>query len=80
GLLSDHAVLQRNQPIVVTGTAIGDEPVTVVIAGHSAHSRAARDGRFRVTLPPLPAGGPYDVLVMAPSGTTSLHDVLIGDV
>ncbi|RUN78503.1 9-O-acetylesterase [Sphingomonas sp. TF3] len=80
GLLSDHSVVQRNQPIVVTGEAIAGEPVTVVLAGQSAQARAARDGRFRVTLPPLPAGGPYDVLVMAPSGTTALHDVLIGDV
>ncbi|MES2021149.1 MAG: sialate O-acetylesterase [Pseudomonadota bacterium] len=80
GLLSDHGVIQRNQPIVVTGNAIAGEPVTVVLAGHSAQARADRDGHFHVTVPPLPAGGPYDVLVMAPSGTTALHDVLIGDV
>ncbi|WP_231565032.1 hypothetical protein [Sphingomonas sp. Ant H11] len=46
GLLSDHSVVQRNQPIVVTGEAIAGEPVTVVLAGQSAQARAARDGRF----------------------------------
>lgn len=80
GLLGDHAVLQRNQPIVVTGAAIAGEPVAIVLAGHAAQTRAARDGRFRVTLPALPAGGPYDMLLMAPSGTTALHDMLVGDV
>ncbi|WP_457350647.1 sialate O-acetylesterase [Sphingomonas sp. UYP23] len=80
GLLGDHAVVQRGQPIVVTGEAVPGEAVTVVLAGASAQTRAERDGRFRVTLPPLTAGGPYDMLVMAPSGTTPLHDVLVGDV
>lgn len=80
GLLGDHAVVQRNQPIVVTGEAVPGEAVTVVLAGKSAQTRAQRDGRFQVTLPPLAAGGPYDLLVMAPSGTTPLHDLLVGDV
>ncbi|WP_242186886.1 sialate O-acetylesterase [Sphingomonas sp. CARO-RG-8B-R24-01] len=80
GVLGDHAVVQRNQPIVVTGEAIPGEAVTVVLGGRSAQTRAQKDGRFRATLPPLPAGGPYDMLVMAPSGTTQLHDVLLGDV
>ncbi|MDN4631704.1 sialate O-acetylesterase [Sphingomonas sp. PsM26] len=80
GLMGDHAVVQRNQPIVVTGEAIPGEAVSVVLGGRSAQAKAARDGSFRVTLPALPAGGPYDLLVMAPSGTTELHDVLVGDV
>lgn len=80
GVLGDHAVVQRNQPVVVTGEAIAGETVTVVLAGHSAQARTQRDGTFRVTLSALPAGGPYDMLVIAPSGTTQLHDVLIGDV
>ncbi|MET3826206.1 sialate O-acetylesterase [Sphingomonas sp. PvP055] len=80
GLLGDHAVVQRNQPVVVTGEAVPGEAVTVVLGGHSAQAQAARDGRFSVTLPALPAGGPYDLLVMAASGTTALHDLLVGDV
>ncbi|SDA17141.1 sialate O-acetylesterase [Sphingomonas sp. NFR15] len=80
GLTSDHAVIQRGKPIVLTGTAIPGEPVTVVLAGHSAQARAGRDGAFRATLPALPAGGPYDLSVIAPSGTTQVHDLLIGDV
>lgn len=80
GVLGDHAVVQRNQPIVVTGDAIPGEMVSVVLGGRSAQARVARDGSFRVTMPALPAGGPYDLLVMAPSGTTELHDILVGDV
>ncbi len=80
GILGDHAVLQRNQPVVVTGTAVAGEAVTVVVAGISAQSRAGRDGAFRVSLPALPAGGPYEMLLIAPSGTAQVHDLLVGDV
>ena len=80
GILGDHAVVQRNRPVSVTGQAIAGEAVTVVLAGQSAQTRAQKDGSFRVTLPALPAGGPYDLLVIAPSGTTRLRDLLVGDV
>ncbi|WP_010217065.1 sialate O-acetylesterase [Sphingomonas sp. PAMC 26621] len=80
GTLGDHAVLQRNQPVVVTGTAVAGEAVTVVVAGTSAQTKAGRGGQFRVSLPALPAGGPYEMLLIAPSGTSQIHDVLVGDV
>ena len=80
GLIGDHAVLQRGKPIVVRGTATPDETVTVVLAGRSAQARAGRDGSFTATLPALSAGGPYDLSLIAPSGTTQVHDVLVGDV
>ncbi|AOH84154.1 9-O-acetylesterase [Sphingomonas panacis] len=80
GLIGDHAVVQRGKPVVVTGTATPGEPVTLVLAGHSAQARAGRDGVFSATLPALPAGGPYDLSVIAPSGTTQVHDLLVGDV
>ncbi|RZF63361.1 9-O-acetylesterase [Sphingomonas populi] len=80
GLIGDHAVVQRGKPVVLTGTATPGEPLTLVLAGHSAQARAGRDGVFRATLPALPAGGPYDLSVIAPSGTTQIHDLLVGDV
>jgi sialate O-acetylesterase len=80
GILGDHAVLQRNLPIVLRGEATAGETVMVSLAGHSAQVTAGRDGRFQVSLPPLQAGGPYELTVAAPSGATVFQDVLIGDV
>lgn len=80
GLLSDRAVVQRGQPVVVTGRARPGETVSVVLGKAAGSTRADRDGGFRVSLPALPAGGPYDMIVSAPSGATVIHDVLIGDV
>jgi sialate O-acetylesterase len=80
GAIGDHAVLQRDRPIIVTGRAAPGEKVMVNLAGRSATGQADRAGRFRIALPPLAAGGPYPMLVDAPSGQTFVNDLLIGDV
>jgi sialate O-acetylesterase len=80
GVLGDHAVLQRDRPLVVAGTARAGETVLVNLAGRTARGQADRDGRFRLTLPAMPAGGPYQMLVTAPSGQLIVDDLMIGDV
>lgn len=80
GVIGDHAVVQRGQPIRLTGTAMPGEVVMISLAGNSASVTAARDGRFDVRLPALPAGGPYDLTVAAPSGATVFRDIVVGDV
>ncbi|MBO9707933.1 MAG: 9-O-acetylesterase [Caulobacter sp.] len=80
GAIGDHAVLQRGRPIIVTGRAAPGEKVMVNLAGRSATGQADREGRFRIALPPLSAGGPHQMLVDAPSGRTFVDDLLIGDV
>ena len=80
GVLTDHAVIQRNQPIDVSGDAAPGETVMVTLAGRSITARAGRDGRFSAQLPALPAGGPYDLTIAAPSGAAGVRDILVGDV
>jgi sialate O-acetylesterase len=80
GILGDHAVIQRGQPIVVEGTATPGETVAVALNGVARSSKTDREGQFRVTLPPMIAGGPYEIIVSAPSGGKMLRDILIGDV
>ena len=80
GVLGDHAVIQRGQPIVLNGQAAAGETVMITLAGRSVTAKAARDGSFSASLPALPAGGPYDLTIAAPSGAAVLRDILIGDV
>lgn len=80
GVIADHAVLQRGRPIVLTGTAAPGEPLTLTLAGQSANVTTGRNGRFRTRLPALPAGGPYQLVVTAKSGSLVVRDLLIGDV
>jgi sialate O-acetylesterase len=80
GVLGDHAVLQRGQPIVLAGEAAPNETVMITLAGRTVTAKAGREGRFETRLPALPAGGPYDLTIAAASGAAVLRDILIGDV
>src|SRR5512146_492462 len=89
----DHAVLQRDASIPVWGTTKAGAAVTVMLAkdtgGTSTSSppashvtaHAGADGRWQVTLPSLPAGGPYTLTATSSTGAhQTVRDVLIGDV
>ncbi|MEG3170152.1 sialate O-acetylesterase [Sphingomonas sp. LB3N6] len=80
GIIGDHAVLQRGQPVVLRGQSLPGRPVTVRLAGRTSTVKADRDGRFELRLKPLSAGGPYDLTVTGSDGVTTIHDLLIGDV
>jgi sialate O-acetylesterase len=80
-LFQDHAVLQRDQPLPIWGTAAPDEGVTIGFAGGDTTARADASGRWSATLPPIAAGGPYSLEIRGSSGTTrTLSDLLVGDV
>jgi sialate O-acetylesterase len=78
-VFGDHMVLQRDAPIVVWGWAGAGENVTVTLAGRTATAAADAAGGWRVTLPPLSAGGPFEMTVAGENRIT-LADVLVGEV
>ena len=79
-MFGDHAVLQRDQPITVTGTADAGVVLTVTLGAMQARATADTTGRFTVTLPRMPAGGPYQLVVTGGGGAAAAEDILIGDV
>lgn len=80
-LFSDHAVLQRGQPIPVWGTASPGERVTVTLGTARRTATAGRDGRWQVELPAMEVGGPLTLTASGRGGSTSrAQDLLIGDV
>ncbi len=81
GPFQDHAILQRNMPVVVWGEAAKGEIVTVSVANSSARAQADASGHWRATLPPMSAGGPFVLTARSGSGTgQSVSDVLVGDI
>ncbi|TGE25868.1 sialate O-acetylesterase [Hymenobacter aquaticus] len=78
-LVSDGMILQRDAPVAVWGWASPGEKVTVTLAGKTASATTSADGKWRASLPPLKAGGPYEMTV-AGANRITLKDVLIGDV
>lgn len=80
-MFQDHAVIQRDRPVIVWGAAQAGESLTVEFNGASASATADPTGAWRATLPPAASGGPYRLTVRARSGSTqTISDVLVGDV
>lgn len=79
GIFGEHMVVQRDAPVPIWGTALAGEAVRVTLHGRTRATRAGADGRWKVELPALPAGGPYTLRVQA-TNTLVLGDVLVGDV
>ena len=80
-IFSDNAVLQRDRPIQVWGTADPGERVSVTLGSARGSAVAGRDGRWRVQLPALGAGGPHRLAAAGNGGAqASANDILIGDV
>lgn len=79
-LFSDHAVLQRDRPIHIWGWATPGASVEVVLHGQHGRSIANRLGGWDAWLMPETAGGPYSLTISGDGGSTTIHDVMIGDV
>ena len=78
-IFGDSMVVQRDKPIHVWGWTAAGTDVRVEMAGHVGSAKADDQGRFDVTLDPLPAGGPHQMVVQADEAKT-FADVLVGEV
>jgi len=78
-LIADHMVLQRNRSLSIWGSCKTDGDIAVIING-KAWAGKCQDGNFAVTVGPLEAGGPYDVVLRTATEKTVVKDVLFGDV
>ena len=79
-LITDHLVLQRDQPLPLWGWATPGATVRVQFRQQTYTALAGGPaGRWQLTLPPTPAGGPYELAFSGDSSLT-VSDVLVGDV
>lgn len=78
-VFGNHMVLQRDMPVAVWGEAAPGEEITVSFRSQKKSTRADLEGKWRLDLDALEAGGP-DALVVAASNTVTLEDVLVGEV
>lgn len=80
-LFQDHAVLQRDRPIKLHGWVAPGTQIAVTFSGKVRSAKAGADGTWSLTLPAMPAGGPYALSVKAADGQVAqLSDILVGDV
>lgn len=80
-MLGDHMVLQRDQPIMIRGTAKPGETVRVRLGNDQASSTADVKGLWEVRLRPRAASSTaLELVASAPSGETRAKNILMGDV
>lgn len=81
-VFSDHAVLQRGEPVHIWGWAAPQENVTVRFHDQTRQAVADANGAWQVWLMPEAAGGPYTVSIEGSETAkpVQLRDVLVGDV
>src|SRR6476619_7515908 len=74
-LISDGMVLQRDMKCPIWGTADPGEEISWVLGMEQGGSggrgdRAGQDGKWRIDLPPLKAGGPYTLTIKGKNTVT----------
>ena len=78
-IFSDNMVLQREKPIAVWGDGKDGITVTVALGGHIA-STTVRDGKWRVTLPPMPAADNLTMTITSGAVVITFTGIAVGEV
>jgi len=78
-VFSDNMVLQADRKLTVWGTANPAESITVEINGNTAATRTGFNKKWKLELPPMKYGGPYELNVFG-DDTLTLKNVMIGEV
>ena len=79
-IFGDHMVVQRQRPLNIWGWADRGENVKVIFNGKQAQVKASRDGKWKITLPAMEHGGPFEMTISGKGNSITLKNVLIGDV
>lgn len=79
-VFSDNMVLQRRKDIAVFGIGQPGLSVTVSLGKSIAQGIVDKEGLWCVSLPPMEAGGPFDMTVSDGTKSVSYRNILIGDV
>lgn len=78
-LIRDSMILQRDSKVRIWGSASSSEKITVTFNKKTYRSKADTQGNWSLILPPVKAGGPYQIEISGKNKIT-LKDILFGDV
>ncbi len=78
-VFSSNMVLQREKSICVFGTGKSGDDVIVSFCGNAATTKIT-DEKWSVYLPPMSAGGPYEMKISNGETTIVFSNVMVGEV
>ncbi|MEM9821478.1 MAG: sialate O-acetylesterase [Bacteroidota bacterium] len=80
-LIGDHMVMQRNQPVALWGWAKTGAVIQLQFQEQNYEAKAlGEEGKWMFELPPMPAGGPYEMKISGDGATIVVKDIWLGDV
>lgn len=79
-LFTDHLILQREMPIQIWGTANNDTQLEVSLNQRKITTKTDYFGNWKVTLPAMKAGGPFELIIQSKNDIIRLKDIYIGEV
>ena len=81
GVFGSNMVLQRDEPVTITGGGVANETYTLQFDGKDYSVTADENGRWEATLPQKSAGGNYTITLSDENDVTvSIENVTFGDV
>jgi sialate O-acetylesterase len=78
-IFGDNMVLQRDSPISIWGKGTPQDRIQICLGKTKTQALVGSDGCWTAVIPPLKAGGPYNLTVGGFYHIT-LHNVYVGDV
>lgn len=78
-IISDHMVLQQNAEAKLWGWTDPTTEVVAEIQGHKVATTSDAEGNWKLALPELKAGGPYELKISAGTNVKNITDVLVGE-
>jgi sialate O-acetylesterase len=79
-LFCDHMVMQRDKPVPVWGWGAHGDQVKITFDSKVYTAKVPNDGDWKVELPPMPAGGPYEMTIQSGYLSIQIKDIWMGDV
>lgn len=79
-IFTDNMILQRDVQVPVWGWAAANEKIVVTFDNKTYNGKADKQGKWRILLPAMPAGGPYDIKIAGKKKDITLQNILFGDV
>ncbi len=79
-IFKDNMVLQQNKEINLWGKSEPLKKITITISDITCDTLADKNGEWKLSFPPLKAGGPYEVVITDQTDKLIYKNVMIGEV
>ena len=79
-LISDGMVLQRETENFIWGYATPGRDISLFLGAYQTAARVGEDGYFKLYLPQMQAGGPWEIRLSDGEDSITIRDILFGDV